>query len=294
MKADFSSIKLTHCARRAQLEWLFNAKPLAKNFINFGAAGNIAHYILEDWAKEPNPTFNVNEVILKIADLNNKTQANIDAPKHAKLALALHDIFKQKLLHPYQPEGVELYLEKDLTFRDVDITLCGTIDKVYIVGDTLVLRDYKCIWANDWISRRNNYLISAQLPLYMWLLYENLDKYPAYAPFFKTNKVQGEFVFLLTGVDRPRVEVPEPLLLELFTLADIEQMLTVGLHNMVDIKINHEAGRLMPQQGRISATCHLLHCPYTDLCWHKTDKQILEWANQNQGEPYDPARHRER
>lgn len=289
---DFSALKLTHCARRFQGEVLFNARTPSSNGIDFGAAGNILHYVTEDFSRNEVTKLDIATTAETLQRLNKEKRAGLNGDKIGAMLMCLADMLKQGILKPYQPEGIELYLSKDVTYNGQDITLAGTLDKVYIAGDVLVIRDYKAIWAADYGSRIADYLMSAQIPLYMWLLYNNLDKYPQYKKFFDSGKVQGEFVCWLTGIKNPKCKVSEPLLLELFGLKAIEEMVAMCLHRALDIIRNKD--NILPQEGRLNMTCAKLYCPFIHYCKNFSDAQFMGWLNENAGQPYNPATHRER
>src|SRR5574343_731151 len=204
LNIDNSAIQLLPCKRRFQLT-VIEGKVTESNTIL--QHGNAMHVMLV-YLDKGRP---VDEAFAKIKE---------EYPKidHTKILMAVNTyLLTNPLGTPLQLDsGPSVELKFDIPYGTVlsphgpvDVHLVGTIDRIYVKDDYLIIRDYKSgVGATDYLMDKTyaEYDLTFQTPFYLYCL-KNSGILPAvYKEYIENHQYKTEIHFIFYNASPPRIK----------------------------------------------------------------------------------------
>lgn len=285
LRLDNSALQLLHCKRRFQLTVIEGRRGPPDPVLSIGSA---LHIVLEyidkglglDTAiatvKERYPTVDVGKVISTIT----MYLATVTSPPPLSLCDNTPAV-EVKFTYPYAsvitPQGDK-----------VDVELVGTIDRMHIDNDWLVIRDYKSgIAATDSMitSTLSNYDLTFQLPFYLYCM-KNSGTLPAvYKDYIANHRYRTEIHHLFYNTKPPTIKrrTWQPFNTD-FIDREVPLIINARISEAIQV-----AGldRPAPHDGlNVYKAC--TYCPYKPACLSMGTDREVEFLSRFEITPYDP------
>lgn len=282
---DFSAISQMSCRRRYQLTCVYGIDA-SNEYSMFGSAFHkYAEYKLKG-------IYNPVNIIQDVLDLATQFKVDFSA------LLICCTIFNQQVKLP--PPLVDIFDEPMIEYKfsfpimvigKYRIILCGTSDYVYATDKCIFFVDWKTTLATGATLERfiDSYVTSLQIPLYLYVFHKYLHQFlpPSVAALAQALKLSGQYVMVEKSYTPPRIVNTNPIALYPHQVAQIEELITIAAHRMVEI---HERNTLYPPEGSMYKECN--KCHYNSLCVVKDPDRQQEILNAYPRRQYDPTNFR--
>lgn len=289
---DASGLVQLNCDRRF---WLTVVKGVQANtpspFTSFGSA---AHKFLEEYAKNPNidqaklifdcaKKYALNNFVEKLpAAVLKVLHWESDEPKAAldENGNPLVEVKFSKLFHNFkyaEPHDEETF----------PINLVGTIDKIFVHNNCVVIRDYKFpLTSNrDYI---HDYELNLQMYFYLYVIKKWPDILPpALRPYIEDNRIYGEYLACHYNAKSPFIVQSVPVYFTESINEEFHEMLILAVDNAINIAFG-KYSNLPPPNGIMTSSCK--YCTYQYICRtpNLNTQQNIITAALSSAKPYNP------
>lgn len=282
---DNSALSLLSCKRKFQLTVLEGRKPPGNQFSDFGNAFHKAVELIDQGLDASAAYHEATKDVGRIDKLQLLTLLTcFKATQKLPPAITIQD--KPAIEFKFKWFYGSYVTEQG---KKVDIWLCGTIDRIYLDGETLVFLDFKT--AADYSdssqkSKQEEYVLAFQLPWYVWNM-------------LKSGLLPQEYIDKINN-HQYRIEIllafytPSPPVFKKVTHGPFNDHF---LHHEIPLIINNKikdainitqlGNQVAPHDGMtVYKAC--TYCAFRAGCLHMGSEKEIEFVSRFDKVTYDP------
>lgn len=282
---DNSALSTLSCRRKFQLtvlEGLVN--PIPDKAIE---TGNTAHKVLEDV-----------DLGLSIDDAIAKNE-NINVDPLTIRKIITFFVATNKLPPPIVMTDGKPAVEVKFKYHygkyllpngdSIDVNLSGTIDRIHVENDRLIITDYKTAAdGSEYLQdkKKESYRLSFQLPFYIFALLKSGILPAEYETLLRERKYSAQFILMFYNNNPPRfVRVPFSAYPDYFIHNEVPYIINTKIAAAIEVmKLKNEPA---PHDGMtVYKACE--YCDFRPACLHMGEARGAEYLERFSRRVYDP------